>query len=166
MSRVQTAKRGLTSIVGSAGEYLVMGELLRRGVLAALVPKNAPGFDILATDRRRTVHIRVKTKLGGTDWQWNAASGDWRAPVFKRKAVNDYCVLVDLARKDAANFLVVKTGTLERWLMAGHKEWLEEPGVRGQGHSSENTRRILRESSGYLKSYPPNHWNDGAPGAI
>jgi hypothetical protein len=37
------------SLIGNAGEYYVVAELLKRGVIAALAPRNAPAFDILAT---------------------------------------------------------------------------------------------------------------------
>jgi hypothetical protein len=50
-----------------------VAELLKRGVIAALAPRNAPAFDILATNPEKTVRIRVKTKTEEYDaWQWVA----------------------------------------------------------------------------------------------
>ena len=64
-------KAGLGSLIGNAGEYYVVAELLKRGVIAALAPRNSPAFDILATKNARTVRIRVKTKTEKYDvWQW------------------------------------------------------------------------------------------------
>jgi hypothetical protein len=155
------AKAGLSAIVGNAGEYLVAGELLRRGILAALTPKNAPGFDILATDRSRTVYIRVKTKLSGEEWRWNAKSGDWRAEIFSGKVKNDYCVLVDLSQREGPpRFFIVKTKKLERRLQSRHKKWVETPGKLGQKHSKDNRIRMLNESSSFLKRVSPNNWED------
>ena len=55
-------KAGEGALIGNAGEYYVMAELLKRGIIAALVPRNAPSFDILATSNNRNIKIRVKTK--------------------------------------------------------------------------------------------------------
>ena len=66
-------KSGEGVLIGNAGEYYVMGELLKRGVIAALAPRNTPSFDILARDREnRIVSIRVKTKSAElTIWQYS-----------------------------------------------------------------------------------------------
>ncbi len=66
-------KRGFGTLIGNAGEYYVVAELLKRNVIAALAPRNAPGFDILATRKSKTTKIRVKTKSEGYDmWQYSA----------------------------------------------------------------------------------------------
>ena len=44
-------KAGKGTLVGNAGEYYVMAELLKRGIIAALAPRNSPSFDILAAKR-------------------------------------------------------------------------------------------------------------------
>jgi hypothetical protein len=48
---------------GNAGEYLVMGELLRRGFDAQLADRNTKGYDILAAlhDQAQFKRIQVKT---------------------------------------------------------------------------------------------------------
>ena len=64
-------KRGLGTVIGNAGEYLVVGELLRRGLVAAPAPRNTPGFDVLATNGRKSTNLRVKTKTDAADsWVW------------------------------------------------------------------------------------------------
>ncbi len=50
-------KAGEGTLIGNAGEYYVVAELLKRGVLAALAPRNAPAFDILAV--KGSVRYRV-----------------------------------------------------------------------------------------------------------
>jgi hypothetical protein len=59
-------KVGEGTLIGNAGEYYVVAELLRRGIIAALAPRNAPAFDVLATKGKITVRIRVKT----TGWHY------------------------------------------------------------------------------------------------
>ncbi len=64
-------KKGEGTLIGNAGEFYVAAELLKRGVIAALAPRNAPAFDMLATKGSKTVRVRVKTKSTEyTDWQW------------------------------------------------------------------------------------------------
>ena len=40
-------KEGKGTTIGNAGEYLVVGELLKRGVVAVPAPRNNPGFDVV-----------------------------------------------------------------------------------------------------------------------
>ena len=153
-----TAKRGLAPLIGNAGEYLVMGELLRRGVIAALAPRNAPDFDILATDHENAVHIRVKTKKA-KDWQWNAKTGDWKSEVFKKKGRHDFCALVDLSEEDKPpRFFVVPTRLLERKLQRNHRKWQKGLGIKGQVRSQNNTRRILGECSSLFNGRIEGDW--------
>lgn len=39
-----------SSLLGAAGEYYVMAELLRRGYIAALAPQGVPNADVVVTD--------------------------------------------------------------------------------------------------------------------
>ena len=64
-------KEGKGTLIGNAGEYLVVGELLKRGVIAAPAPRNNPGFDVLATNGINSLNIRVKTKTEASgSWVW------------------------------------------------------------------------------------------------
>jgi len=66
-------KAGEGTLIGNAGEYYVVAELLKRGIVASLVPRNAPAVDVLATKGPFTTRIRVKTKSEQYDiWQWTA----------------------------------------------------------------------------------------------
>jgi Holliday junction resolvase-like predicted endonuclease len=51
-------------ILGAAGEYYVMAELLRRGLIAAKAPEGVPNFDVVITDidGQRLAAIQVKTR--------------------------------------------------------------------------------------------------------
>lgn len=134
-------KAGQGTLVGNAGEHYVMAELLRRGVIAALAPRNAPGFDILAAKAEKTIRIRVKTKSeesGG--WQWVAKRDGTLFRFLGPK--DDFTVLVDLANitRDLA-FYVLPTFVLNEWLVAEFEAWKATPGKRGQPHNPNNTLR-------------------------
>src|SRR5712692_460371 len=89
-------KAGEGNLIGNAGEYYVVAELLKRGVVAAPAPRNAPGVDVLATRNGRTAIIRVKTKSQEYPiWQWQAKKD---GTIFRNLAEkDDFTVLVDLA---------------------------------------------------------------------
>ena len=57
-------------LVGQTGEYLVAGELSRRGLIATTFTGNVPHYDIIASDEAgRHVSVQVKTSRGAT-WQF------------------------------------------------------------------------------------------------
>ncbi|OFV80977.1 MAG: hypothetical protein A2W26_05210 [Acidobacteria bacterium RBG_16_64_8] len=136
-------KRGEGTLIGDAGEFAVMSELLKQGIMAALAPRNAPWFDILATNGQRTVRIRVKTKSVEYDgWQWNVRKD---GAIFSNlSADGDFVVAVDLAGVGQPNrYFIMPTRTVDRWLKDDFAHWVKEPGVRGKPHDPSNKRRIL-----------------------
>jgi hypothetical protein len=96
------------SIVGSAGEYFVMAELLKRGWLAGLTPRGAPDLDIVAPKEDKTIHVRVKTKTADSRLFRGNRLRDgkvFRAPLRE----SDFCVLVDIGGA-APEYYVIPTG--------------------------------------------------------
>ena len=115
-------KAGKSTLIGSAGEYFVMGELLRQGWLAGLTPRGARDFDILATKEHRTIHVRVKTKTADSKlFRWNLRDDGkvFRAPIRN----DDFCVLVDLGGT-APEYYVIPSQQVEIKLQQIRKEWL------------------------------------------
>jgi hypothetical protein len=138
-------KAGEGTLIGNAGEHYVMAELLKRGVIAALVPRNAPAFDILATKDGKDARLRVKTKSEDYDiWQWNAHTD---GTIFRLLSDDrDFTILLNLAAKtEELRFYVVPTTKLSAWLTKDHDQWLSTPGKDGRKHSDENRKRHLSE---------------------
>lgn len=138
-------KSGEGTLIGNAGEFYVAAELLKRGVIAALAPRNAPAFDILATRGLKTVRVRVKTKSAEyTDWQWVVKKD---GAIFRDLASkNDFTVLVDLTRETKdLSFFVVPTSVLNRWLVADFEQWVSTPGKNGRPHDPSNKKRHLNQ---------------------
>jgi len=136
-------KSGEGSLIGNAGEFYVAAELLKRGVIAALAPRNAPAFDILATRGAKTVRVRVKTKSAEyTDWQWVVKKGGQIFRDLGRK--EDFTVLVNLTdeTKDLS-FYVVPTRQVNEWLLEDFAAWVRTPGKRGRAHDPSNKKRHL-----------------------
>jgi hypothetical protein len=136
-------KSGEGTLIGNAGEFYVAAELLKRGVIAALAPRNAPAFDILAAKGRKTVRVRVKTKSAEyTDWQWMVKKD---GSIFRDLGQeDDFTVLVDLTpeTKDLG-FFVVPTSQLNGWLVADFEEWAGTPGKNGRPRDRSNKKRNL-----------------------
>jgi hypothetical protein len=137
-------KQGLGNLIGNSGEYFVVAELLMRGVVAALAPRNAPGFDVLATKGEQTVRIRVKTRSEAFDiWQWNAKKDGTIFP-FQTERGSDFTVLVNLSKvRSQLAFWIVPTNSLDGWLKQDFAEWLATPGAKGQQRNEKSSKRHL-----------------------
>ena len=138
-------KAGEGALIGNAGEYYVMAELLKRGIIAALAPRNAPSFDILATRNNQTAKIRVKTKSQEYPlWQYSVKKD---GSIFRDLSDDgDFTVLVDLAieTKDL-KFYIVPTCRIDVWLKEDFKEWIKTPGKNNRPHALTNKKRNLSQ---------------------
>jgi hypothetical protein len=135
-------KEGRGTFLGNAGEHFVVAELLRRDVIAAPAPRNAPGIDVLATNGPRSVNLRVKTMSDeANSWVWMARPADGR--IFANlQAKLDFVVLVHIPRDDPPAYWVVPTAKLETELKRHHTEWLTAPGKGGRAHKQNRMRRF------------------------
>ena len=146
-------KRGEGTLIANAGEYYVMAELLKRGIIAGLVPRNAPAFDILASNGSKAVSIRVKTKSEDQkEWRWNAKED---GAIFKHLSKEgDFTVLVNLAEKrENLEFYIIPTHLMDSWLKQIFSEWLETPGRNNRPHSPQNTVRTIWKDFGKVIEY-------------
>lgn len=152
-------KAGEGTLIGNAGEYYAVAELLKRGIVAALAPRNAPSFDILATKEARTVRIRVKTKSQQySDWQWVVKKD---GSIFRDLSEDgDLTVLVDLAMETKdLKFYVVPTAQIDAWLKKDFEKWVGTPGKNNRPHDPTNKKRNLsqKEYANELSKYL-NQW--------
>lgn len=141
-------KEGKGTTIGNAGEYLVVGELLKRGVIAAPAPRNNPGFDVLATSGTRSLNIRVKTKTeAAKSWVW-ICKKDPQGTIFKNLSDKlDFTVLVDLKDAEASpEYYIIPTLELDSELKNIFKRWLESPPKRKKPHNPKNPMRRIGDS--------------------
>jgi hypothetical protein len=136
-------KEGKGTIIGNAGEYLVVGELLKRGVVAAPAPRNTPGFDVLATNGIKSLNIRVKTKTEAADsWVWMCKKDGNIFNILCDGA--DFTVLVDLGdQQTPPRYYVVPTTKLDKRLRDIHEYWLKQAPKRGKQHDPNSRMRRI-----------------------
>lgn len=138
-----------TKLVGQAGEYLVAGELARRGLISTTFTGNVPHYDIIASNEcGKHVSVQVKTITGRT-WQFDISKfcdiswdgdrqivGDRRTCPIARLV----CVLVVLRDRGEDEFCVLPWERLRDILVADYAGWLEDHGgVRPKNTESLHT---------------------------
>lgn len=122
------------SLIGAAGEYLVAAELSRRGWLATVTIKNAPGTDVLGQhhESKRVVAIQTKTTSGGGSWLLGIGE---ETPT---RLDNEWVVLVSLGGKAGdARFWLMPRNHVAAYLWVGHRLWLT--GVKPDGTPRKDT---------------------------
>jgi hypothetical protein len=127
------------SLIGAAGEHLVLSRLLARGMLAAQAPRGVRKADILVNhlDGKPPCLIQVKTRLGvGSRRTW--------AMNVKHQSITDkdlfYC-FVDLG-EDSPIVFVIPAKKVAAVINESHKKWMATPGKKGQAHNDNDMRRI------------------------
>ena len=136
-----------STIVGAAGEYHVLSQLLRRGWIAALAPDGAPNMDILVTDEnnRKLCAIQVKTRRDiGRDRGWHMK------PKHETMVAGDlFYVFVDVGKhpSDSTVSYVLPSGEVAACIRDSHRVWLDTPGKGARRHKDSAMRRLLPDYS-------------------
>ena len=136
-----------STIVGAAGEYHVLSQLLRRGWIAALAPDGAPNMDILVTDKNndKLCAIQVKTRRDiGRDKGWHMK------PKHETMVAEDlFYVFVDVGKQpsDPTVSYILPSSVVADCIRHSHRVWLETPGKGGRRHKDSTVRRLRPDYS-------------------
>lgn len=134
---------------GVAGEYLVAGELSRRGYIASITLRNSKGVDILVTNEKatKTAAIQVKSRYSkGTAWVLNEKAERYHAP-------NLFYAFVSLNYGEAADFYIVPSHVVAETIKKHNRKWLKTPGKKGQQHHQTSMRTFLDDEKRYRNAY-------------
>jgi hypothetical protein len=109
--QIKKRKSGIPT--GNAGEYFVMGELLRQGFDAQLADRNTKGYDLLVgrSDEPTLRKVQVKT-VRAQPWYVNRAS-------FSKERLDQVTVYVLLGAQDSKKpirFFIAKNRTLAKYV--------------------------------------------------
>jgi hypothetical protein len=151
-------KKISSAIVGAAGEHFVMGELLRRGHIAALAPQGAPNLDILIADKDGnhlySVQVKTRTTIGG-DGGWHMSEKH-----EKVRGKRLFYVFVDLGKPagEVPEYYIIPADVVAKVVYETHKAWERNPGKDGRQRSLSNKmRRILPDYSGCYTAEQPQY---------
>ena len=126
------------TLIGPAGEHLVLARLLSRGYLAAPAPRGTRKVDILVNfiDGGEPFLIQVKSTMT------SARNGWWLAQ--KHEDIRDqdlfYC-FVDF-QPEQPDVYVLPSITVADHVKSGHANWLATPRRDGGVHKDVSGRRI------------------------
>ncbi len=138
-------------LTGVAGEYLVAGELSKRGYIASITLRNTREIDILVSNRDATksVGIQVKSTRNSNARHWilNEKSENYYAD-------NLFYVFVNLKEGDQRpDFFVVPSKIVAKQITKSHKSWLKRPNRSGGKHKDTPMRQFFDKEENYLE-----HW--------
>ena len=132
-----------SAILSAAGEYYVLFELTRRGMIASLAPRNAPHIDIIVSDQHAKMSFVVQVKTTKN------ANQNYRGWMFKAKHERLqegqlFYFLVDLEpdQQTTPEVYIVPSKEIAAVLQLSHQTWLKTPGRRGQVHKDTKMRRV------------------------
>lgn len=132
-----------STLLGAAGEYLVMSELLRRGFIAGLAPVGVPNADIVVTDiegsKMCSIQVKSRRDIG--------ADGGWHMKEKHESIISErlfYC-FVDFGKtlNDRPKKFLIPSATVAKVLKESYKKWLTTPGAKGQSRKDSSFRRLL-----------------------
>lgn len=131
--------RSDTQLTGSAGEFLVAGELARREWVPSITPRGIERTDILAqhSGTADVIAIQVKTANPGYAFRLGKKA---EAPA---KQWTEWFVFVALRElKQRPRFFVVPTDIVAALTYVGHRAWLKEPKKDGSPRKDSSIRAI------------------------
>lgn len=139
------------SLIGAAGEHLVLSRLLSMGLLAAQAPRGVQKVDILVNSlgggEATLIQVKTRSSRGRRGWTMNE----------KHEAIDDgdlfYC-FVNLEPQHPLVHVIPATVVAEV-IRTGHQQWLDTPGRSGHAHN-QTPMRLLDPSD---KNQPEN-WMD------
>ena len=130
------------SLVGAAGEHLVLARLLSRDLLASQAPRGTRKADVLVNplDGGKPRLIQVKTRSDiGKSLGWHMS--------LKHESISErdlfYC-FVNLELINPSVY-VIPSRIVAKVVRDSHAEWLKMPGQKGQKHNDTELRRIKND---------------------
>lgn len=131
------------SVIGAAGEHLVLSRLLARGILATKAPDGTKAVDLLVHqvgpngELAGALAIQVKTRTRGANKGWHMSQ--------KHEAQKEswlYFAFVDFEPETPIVY-IIPSAKVAKVVEASHLAWLKRPGKRGQAHNDNKLRWIM-----------------------
>ena len=141
------SRRSDTQLTGSAGEFLVAGELARRQWVPSITPRGIERTDVLAQHSKTgdVVALQVKTANPGNAFRLSPKAE------IPAKTWNHWYVFVSLrGLMDRPSYFVVPTNVVAALIYVGHRSWLKGTKRDGSARADSSVRAIkVHELEGY-----------------
>ena len=144
------------SLVGAAGEHVVLSRLLARDLLASQAPRGTRKADVLLNPldggKPRLIQVKTRTADGGS-LGWHMG--------LKHESISEkdlFYAFVNLELNNSQVW-VIPSKVVAKVVTDSHAEWLRTPGKNGQKHNETDMRRIKNDYGPAFKTIKPG-WMD------
>lgn len=129
-----------SAILGAAGEYLVLSNLLRLNFVAGKAPDNTKNYDLIVLNKNGTSSspIQVKTTFKKNGWILNEKNETPIKNLF-------FCFVYMSKTSNENEIYIIESKTVSYLVKTSHKIWLKLPGVKGRKHNDNSMRQLTRD---------------------
>ena len=133
-------KKVQSSVVGAAGEHLVLSELLKRGYIAGLAPFNVKDYDIVVLNQDGTNSFPIQVKTTASNKR------GWIMQEKHEKPIKDlyYCFVYLHEKLSDTEIFIIDSKNVADHLKLTHSIWLKVPGKNGKKHNDSKMRMLGR----------------------
>jgi hypothetical protein len=139
------------SLIGPAGEYHCLAQLLARGYLATPAPPATPEADILVLSLdgaiAATIQVKTRTRGGDRGWMMNAKHEKIIRPHL-------FYAFVDFEQSASPLVFVIHSSVVADVLRRDHEAWLAALGANGQQHKDNPIRRVKPSYQPPVRGFP------------
>jgi len=138
---------------GVAGEYLVAGELSKRGVIASITLRNTKGMDVLASnsDASKSVGIQVKTTVYPRKEYPSWMLGEKAENYFSDSLFYIFVLLKE--GDERPDFYIVPSKIVAEHTKTTHQAWLDKGKEQGKIYNNSNLRKFNDKEKKYLERW-------------
>lgn len=138
---------------GVAGEYLVAGELSKKGIIASITLRNTKGMDILASnsDASKSVGIQVKTTIyprtNYPSWILNEKAETYFSDTL-------FYIFVLLKQGDERpDFYIVPSKDVADHTKNTHQAWIDKGKEKGREYNTTSLRKFCDPDRQFLERW-------------
>jgi len=140
-----------SAVLGAAGEYLVLSNLLRLNFVAGKAPNNTKDYDLIVLNKDGTSSspIQVKTTFRKDGW----ILSEKHQKIIKNLI---FCFVYMSKETDENEIYILNSETVSYLIRTSHQIWLKLPGLKGRKHNDSSMRQLTRDHKNIftkLKNY-------------
>ena len=129
-------KRPQSSVIGAAGEHLVLSHLLRLGFIAGKTPDFTKDYDLVVINKDGTHSAPIQVKT--------STYPNWLMQKKHEEPIDNlfYCFVRMSLDSIKTDIFIMDSNTVSNFVKTSHKIWLKMPARNGKKHKDTNMRKI------------------------